>query len=126
MLSEDQRIQMMYAGTAICFNGERGLGWSRSQLLTVINVSALPVFVATTSIDLRYVIAIIGVVLNAGWYLVNQRSRRRINYWQNCLARMEPPESYLLVFRIFTGSASGATKKTPLPFTLHLFYSLFF
>jgi hypothetical protein len=121
MLNDDQRMSAMFTGVANCFNVERTLGWSRSQLLAVLNVSALPLFATTTSIGLRYVIALVGVMLNLVWYYgVNRRSRKRVKYWQNCLAQMEPTETYLLVFRVFSGSGSKMIIKPPLFYAVNL------
>lgn len=114
MLTEDQRMQMMYTGLANCFCHERVLGWSRNQLLTIINISSLPLFVATMSIEMHSMISVVGIVLNFFWYYaVNKRSRKRINYWQGCLEKLEPPEDYLLVFRVFTGLQSTPISKPP-------------
>lgn len=49
MLTEDQRMQMMYTGLANCFCAERALAWSRSQLLAVVNIAGLPVIGVSTS-----------------------------------------------------------------------------
>lgn len=127
MLTEDQRMQMMYTGLANYFCHERALGWSRNQLLTIINISSLPLFVAATSIELRYLVSFIGVALNFFWYyVVNRRSRKRINYWQGCLEKTEPPEDYLLVFRVFTGSESKPISKHPSFYAVNLLPWMFF
>lgn len=120
MLSEEQRMTMMYTGLANCFHGERALGWSRSQLLSAINFFALPLFAAIESTDLRYLVAGIATIINVVWFGANRRSRRRINYWQSCLAKLEPPEPYLYVFRVFTGPDSQPITKPPMIYAVNL------
>ena len=126
MLTEDQRMTMMYTGLASCFSTERRLAWSRSQLLTAINIASFPLFVTTTSIELRYILSFVGMVMSSFWYwIINKRSRARINYWQDCLARMEPAATYLLVFRVFTGSESKVISKRPLFYIVNLLPLMF-
>lgn len=126
MLTDDQRMQMMGTGLSNIYNTERGLGWSRSQTLAFINFSALPMFVATTLYELRYSISAVGVVLNVVWlFIINLRSRKRIQYWQDCLVRLEPPEPYVTAFRIFTGPKSKTVTKPPWFYTVNLLPLMF-
>ena len=98
-----------------------------SQLLTLINSSALPLFVATQSENLRYAISFVAVMLNFVWYFVNWRSRKRVKYWQDCLFKMEPSETELGRFRVFTGPDAKTITRPPwfyainlLPFTFSI------
>ncbi len=121
MLTEDQRMQMMYTGLVNCFCTERALAWSRSQLLTVVNLAGLPILVAQqVPIGLRYFIGGLGVALCVFWLFVNWRMRTRINYWYGCLARMEPPTTNLLIYRIFTGKESETIRKPPRIYAVNL------
>ena len=121
MLTEDQRAQTMYTGIANCFCAERNLAWSRSQLLTLINLGALPVLVAPqVPFALRCFVGVLGVLLSIFWVLVNWRMRIRINYWQNCLANMEPAQENLIVFRVFTGKDSETIRKPPRFYAVNL------
>lgn len=82
MLTEDQRMQMVATGLFNCFCAERTLAWSRSQLLTVVNLAGLPILAAQQGqIGLRYFIGGLGFALSIFWVFVNWRMRRRINYW---------------------------------------------
>ena len=107
MLTEDQRMQMMYTGLARCYVGERALTWSRSQLLTIVNLAALPILISQqVPLLLRITVGVTGVALSLFWHFVNLRMRKRINYWQDRLSEMEPAETFLIVFRVFTRSGS--------------------
>lgn len=125
MLTEDQRMQMMSTGLCNCFCTERTLAWSRSQLLTIVSVAGLSPLLVPVPIELRFVIIVFGFALSAFWYRLNQRSRERINYWRDCLARMEPAETFLTAFRVFTGSESGAISERPLIYAENLLPSMF-
>jgi hypothetical protein len=121
MLTEDQRMQMMCTGLFNCFCTERNLAWSRSRLIAVVNIAGLPVLAAPqVSTTLRYFVAGIGVLLCFFWLFVNQRMRVRINYWQDCLARMEPSETLLSAFRVFTGQDADVIRKLPRIYAINL------
>lgn len=121
MLTEDQRIQMMYTGLANCFCAERTLARSTSHMLTLVNLAGLPILAAPqVPILLRCSVGSLGIALIAFWLFVNWRMRNRINYWLNCLARMEPAETYLLVFRVFTGKQSDTIRKPPRIYAINL------
>lgn len=111
MLNEDQRMQMMYTGLCICFSTERNIGWSRSNMLVLVNgagtslLTAQHILFLTVQLEiviLRYIVVVIGLLICAFWLIANYRTQQRINYWQGCLAKTEPVETYLLVFRVFT------------------------
>lgn len=121
MLTEDQRMQMMYTGLANCFCTERDLAWSRSQLLTIVNLAGLPVLAAQqVPTALRWFVGWLGLALCIFWLFVNWRMRKRINYWQDCLIKMELAETHLLVFRVFTGSPLPIIRKPPLIYAVNL------
>jgi len=125
MLNEDQRMQMMYTGLANCYIGERNLNRLTSQLLTVVNLAALPILTASqASMTLRYFVFTIGVLLCVFWFFVNQRMRARINYWQRCLAKIEPKveahEIPSTVFRVFTGADFEKSLRPPRIYAVNL------
>ena len=127
MLTEDQRMQMMYTGVTNDYIAERNLGRSTTHVLTIVNMATMPLLTAPqVSIELRYILCIVGIALGLFWHLINLRSRKRINYWQNRLAYMEPPEPHLLVFRVFTGSQSGPITKPPLFYAVNVLPVVFF
>lgn len=83
-------------------------------------------FVATTLMELRYAMSIVGIILNVVWlFVINSRSRKRIQYWQDCLVRLEPPEPYVTAFRIFTGPKSKTVTKSPWFYAVNLLPVMF-
>ena len=124
-LDEDQRKAMMYTGISMDFNTERNLAWSRSQMLTIISVAGVSIVTTAIAIELRYIIIFFGFGLVAGWYQANRRTQRRIKHWQDCLARMEPLESEIGVFRVFTGADWKDVSKPPLLYAINALPLLF-
>lgn len=122
MLTEDQRMQMVYTGVTNCYCTERTLGRSTSHMLTLVSLTGLPILAAVPQVPivLRCSIGLLGIALSIFWLFVNRRIRNRINYWLSCLAQMEPTETYLLVFRVFTGKESETIRKPPRIYAINL------
>lgn len=126
MLTEDQRMQMMDTGLANCFCAERSLTWSRSQLLTIVNLGGLPVLATQqVPVELRLFVGILGIGLCIFWIFVNRRMRKRINYWLDCLTDMEPDETNLIPFRVFTGKKSETIRRPPRVYAINLLPYMF-
>jgi hypothetical protein len=62
--------------------------------------------------DLFLVIAIAGVALCLFWLWINKRTQQYINYWQEVLSKIEPSDTNLLVFRVFTGTGWKTVNKS--------------
>ena len=114
--SEEKRKAFMYTGTAMCRNNEVTLRWSRSSILSLINGAGFSLLGAQLSnpIPMLYLIlGIFGMLLCAFWRILNWKTQFWINYWQSCLAKMEPPATELFVFRVFTGKEWEKVNKWP-------------
>lgn len=122
MLTEDQRMQMMYTGIANCYCNERTLGRSTSHMFTLVSLAGLPILITQQEIPimLRCFMALLGITISVFWLFVNRRIRNRINCWLSCLAKMEPIEAHLLVFRVFTGKQSETIRKPPRIYAINL------
>lgn len=119
MLTDDQRMTMIYTGISMDFNTERTLGWSRSQMLTLVNLAGISLLTTALAIELTYMIEFFGMGFFAFWYQANRRTQRRIKYWEDCLAKTEPSQAELGVFRVFTGSEWNKVNKPPLLYAVN-------
>ena len=112
--NEEKRKSFMYTGIAMCRNNEVTLRWSRSAILSLINGGILTFMGAQrTHFYLVLSLGIGAIILCAFWRLLNWKTQIWIDYWNSCLAKMEPPESDLLIFRVFTGTAWRKINKRP-------------
>lgn len=82
-------------------------------------------FAPAVTVELCYLIGVIGMGLCIFWLRANKRTQERINYWQGCLARTEPPESHLLVYRVFTGREWQKLSKPPRVYAINFLPYIF-
>jgi len=97
-------------------NNEVTLRWSRSVMLSFINGAGLSLLGAQLSnpVPMLYIIlGIFGMSLCTFWRILNWKTQLWIDYWQSCLASMEPPPTELFVFRVFTGKEWEKVNKWP-------------
>ena len=104
----------MYTGIAMSRNYEVNLRWSRSQLLVAVNAIGLS-FWGTHLDETKFypVLGIAGVLLAIFWFEINHKTQQWINHWHSCLKEMEPPETELFVFRVFSGKDWAKLNKFP-------------
>ena len=102
-MTDEQKV--MYTGICMCLTNEERLLWSRSQIFIIINLGALSFLGAQMPNSLLYrFVGIAGFVLFLFWSVINWKTQKMINYYQSCLASIEPKDTSLLVFRVFTGT----------------------
>lgn len=105
----------MYTGLCNCLVAEGSFRWTRSQMLAIVNGAGIPLLIALmVSFNFYYVIGVVGIILCAFWFRANYRSQERIDFWRECLAGMEPAQSLLLVYRVFTSAKWKDLSKPPL------------
>ena len=95
----------MYTGICICRNAEVNLRWLRSQMLIFINVAALSFLGTQAATPALYpYIGGGGIALCLFWWIINRKTQQWINYWHQRLSMIDPPETDLLEFRMFSGT----------------------
>ena len=114
MTIQDQRKMQMYTGLANFRNNEVSLRWQRSLLMIVLNTAGLPFLNIQTATPFLYqVLGVSFLLLCAYWLTLNWKTQLWINYWQGRLALVDPPESNLLEFRVFTGTEWERVNQRP-------------
>lgn len=73
--------------------------------MIVLNTAGLPFLNVPNATPLLYrILGVSFLFLCAFWMALNRTTQRWIDYWQGRLALIDPPESILAEFRIFTGT----------------------
>ena len=121
---EEKRKENSFTGLAASRNNEATLRYARSTIVTVINLGAFS-FLGTQLSNpipiLYFILGLIGMSSCVFWLIINKKAQNRIDYWNNRLARLEPPETEPSEFRIFTGEGWRKFNKWP---TFQSFFDL--
>lgn len=114
MSVREQKKMQMYTGAGNFRVGEVNLRWQRSLILIVVNTAGLPFLNTQTATPFLYqVLGVSFLFLCFFWLTLNWKTQKWIEYWQSKLALMDPPESDLLEFRLFTGTDWERVNKSP-------------
>lgn len=100
-MTDEQKA--MYAGICTCYNTQLNLLQSRSWLFTLINLAGLPIITIRPVPGTFFYVSNVGFLLCYLWIAINRQSKRLVDYWESLLASIDPPETHLFVFRVFSG-----------------------